>query len=292
MQHAPRSPDGSVVVVLIRMLLVALAAGAVVTAVVVSRGGGPRGGEAAAHRRYVCPMHSEVTSSEPGDCPICGMALEVADASNGAAMMHEPTAGGAQAIALAALRASGEATSMLRISVAPARRNALPGEVYAPATVEPDGTIVAQLYRDELASLAPDELAELVPAASPGTPFRIQRDDAPPVVSERDDAVARVSFRAVPGGPAPPAGQVGWVKLAYKTRAMLVVRSAAIIHTREGHYVLVFSAQAGKLTRRRVEIGKEYSGMTAIVSGLRDKEFVVMANTASFDAERRLQAGP
>jgi Cu(I)/Ag(I) efflux system membrane fusion protein len=24
---------------------------------------------------YVCPMHPDVTSDEPGDCPICGMDL-------------------------------------------------------------------------------------------------------------------------------------------------------------------------------------------------------------------------
>ncbi|HET7505555.1 MAG TPA: heavy metal-binding domain-containing protein [Kofleriaceae bacterium] len=300
MQPAPRSPDGSALVLLIRMLLVAVAAGAVGMAVVVSRGGvgGPGSPDAAAHRRYVCPMHSEVTSSAPGDCPICGMALEEADPSSGtvgAAMRSEATAGGAQAIALATLRNSAEATSLLRFSVAPVRRNALPGEIYAPATVEPDGTIVAQLYRDEVVSLAPDETAELVPATSPGTPVRVQRDDAPPLVSYRDDAIARVRFRAVPGAAAlrpGPAGLVGWLKLAYRTRAMLVVRSTSILHAREGHFVLVFSAQAGQLTRRRVEIGKEYSGMTAIVSGLRDKEFVVMANTAALDAERRLQAGP
>ena len=25
---------------------------------------------------YVCPMHAEVRSTFPGDCPVCGMALE------------------------------------------------------------------------------------------------------------------------------------------------------------------------------------------------------------------------
>jgi hypothetical protein len=207
-------------------------------------------------------------------------------------MMREATRNGAEAIALAALRASAEATSLLRFSIAQARRNALPGEVYAPAMVDTDGTIVAQLYRDEVASLASDELAELMPSASPGAAVKIRRDATPPLVTDPDDAIARVTFRPEPGATAPPPGQIGWVKLAYKIRAMLVVKSPAIINARDGRYVLVFSAQRGQLTRRRVEIGKEYSGMTAVVSGLRDKEFVVMANTSALDAERRLQAAP
>jgi hypothetical protein len=36
--------------------------------------GHQHGGEEAA-AVYVCPMHPEVTSAEPGKCPKCGMAL-------------------------------------------------------------------------------------------------------------------------------------------------------------------------------------------------------------------------
>ncbi len=32
-----------------------------------------------ASRRYTCPMHPEIIRSEPGSCPICGMALEPMD---------------------------------------------------------------------------------------------------------------------------------------------------------------------------------------------------------------------
>ena len=31
---------------------------------------------AASRTEYTCPMHPEIVRSEPGSCPICGMALE------------------------------------------------------------------------------------------------------------------------------------------------------------------------------------------------------------------------
>jgi hypothetical protein len=287
MQDQPRTTSRSApLVVALRVALIALAAGAVVVAFLVNRGG-----TVSQARRYICPMHSEVTSTRPGDCPICGMALEEVDAAHHVAMPDDPAATGAQDIALTALRASAEATSLLRPSVAQARRNVNPGEVFAPAIAEPDGTITARLYRDELATLADDEHAEFVPSAAPDAPVKVQRDAQEPVVHA---TLADVKFRAEPvaGAAPPPPGQVGWVKLSSRVRDMLVVRGSSVIQSADGPYVLVFSALHGNLTKRKVEIGKQFMGMTAIVGGLRDKEYVVMANAFSFDAERRLQAAP
>lgn len=282
MSTSLRTPRSTALVAVLRLVIVAAAAGAIALAFAIGRDGG------AGARRFVCPMHSEVHASEPGDCPICGMALEELDAGNHVAMPGDPAATGANDIALTALRSSGEAASLLRFSVAPARRNALVGEVYAPAIALADGTIRARLYRDELASLGDDELASFVPSAAPAAAISVRRMASAPDVH---GALADVAFRAVSGSN-PAAGAVGWIVLAQRTREMLVVRSASVIQSADGPYVLVFSARLGTLARRRIEIGKEYSGMTAVVSGLRDKEFVAMAHTFSFDAERRLQAAP
>src|SRR3954470_13124631 len=115
MEKAYRPMFGTTpIIVAIRVLLVVLAAGAVVVAWAASRGDGP----SVAHR-YVCPMHSEVTASSPGDCPICGMALEEADASTRAAMLRAPAAGDtAEQVPFSELRTSTEATLLLRFAVA------------------------------------------------------------------------------------------------------------------------------------------------------------------------------
>ena len=277
-----RTVTRSAPVLVLRIALVALASGAVVAGFLLSRGGA-----VSRARRYVCPMHSEVTSSQPGDCPICGMALQELDATNHAAMAGEST--GTDDIALTAVRASAEATSLLRSSVALVRRNVNPGEVFAPAIVEADGTITARLYRDELATLGAEERARFVPSDAPDAAIEVERAAAEPVIHT---TLADVVFHAVRGAAAPPAGAIGWVKLAYRSRDMLVVRSSSIIQSADGPYVLVFSAQKATLAKRRIEVGKDFAGMTAVLGGLRDKEYVVMGNTFSFDAERRQQAAP
>lgn len=38
---------------------------------------------------YVCPMHPEVIRTEPGDCPKCGMSLELRETSVAEAENHE-----------------------------------------------------------------------------------------------------------------------------------------------------------------------------------------------------------
>jgi hypothetical protein len=305
-------------VVALRIALVAAAAGAAVAGLWIGRGG-----PSAQARRYACPMHGEVVAAVPGDCPICGMALEATDASGriapsagpAAAPAGEPAgeatvepaldpAAGRDHIALAALRASPESAALLRFSIAQARRNVYPGDVFAPAIVEPGGAITARLYRDELATLADHERAVFVPSAAPGDELAVVRAVTPPPVIHA--ALADVAFVVAPGAApgaapgvapgapaaAPPPGQVGWIRLAHRTRDVLVVRASSVIQSSDGPYVLVFSSQAGTLARRKVEVGKEFLGMTAIVGGLRDKEFVIMANAFSFDAERRLQAAP
>jgi len=48
-------------------------------------------------RRYVCPMHPEVTSSKPGKCPKCGMRLRLAAATATTGTAATPSASGAAA---------------------------------------------------------------------------------------------------------------------------------------------------------------------------------------------------
>jgi multidrug efflux pump subunit AcrA (membrane-fusion protein) len=269
-------PPGRALALGLRVALVALAVGAAGAALRIALEGAP-----AAARRYGCPMHAEVVADEPGDCPVCGMAL----------VERRDAAHPADRVAFTAVRTSSEAANLLKFSVGQVRRNALPSELFAPARVGADGALVARLYRDEAAALEPDEAAAFTPGDAPaGAAISVRAGPRAATPDDPRDPTVDVVFHAAPGAVVP--GQVGWIKLAYRTRAMLVVRSTAILPSPDGPYVLVFSAEHGALVQRRVTIGKDYAGMTAVVAGLRDRELVVMANALAFDAERRLEARP
>jgi hypothetical protein len=61
-------------------LFLSFSAGTIVACQTASCGTAPKavptGSVKVSAKHYVCPMHPEVVSTRPGDCPKCGMALQ------------------------------------------------------------------------------------------------------------------------------------------------------------------------------------------------------------------------
>ena len=285
-------------IVALRLLLLAVAAAALAVALAI----GVRGrGDTQTAVRYACPMHPEARASEPGECPICRMALE--RVGKPAAPLTRATAcDNADFAAVENVRRHNIVDFVRRRSLlVPAR------ELRGPAAVEPDGTVSALFYDDELAALDDDELGIFTPTAAPQLAFRVRRQ---PGATERwDRSTSRIHFRFTPAGRAAPGTlpprdlpprdlpprdlNVGWVELAPRPRQVLAVPASAILQSPEGPYVLAWTGVGFDFEKRPVEIGETFlkQGFAVVLSGLRVNERVVGRATFFLEADRRATNG-
>ena len=253
------------------MLLVLLAASAAGSAFVLARRPGP-----AAAARYACPMHPEVTAPGPAGCSICGMALEPLATS------------GPRAVA-AAGEGRADVVDVRAVDVETIEPRVFAQEVRAPARLDDDGHGVgALLYIDEREALAPGERGWFVSTAEPRERIAVRATNGP---SRRwDEATSLVPFR-VEGGAAPRIrpGAVGWLTIPARPRRLRVVTTAAVIDSPEGPSLFVAPPDSGTFTKRRVETGRSFFGVTVVTAGVADGERIAVGNAFFFETDRRLR---
>ena len=263
----------------LRVLLLAIAA----TAAAVAVTAGLRSRDGVAGIRYACPMHAEVRSTAPGECPICRMALERIGFVPGVAKPYLDVAGTID------LRAIDNVKKHNIVDFV--RKHALPSvlrDLRGPAWVEDDGAIAAIFYNDQVAAIAPDEPGTFALGDAPASRFAARRTNDAPVAWDR--STSRIRFRAANGTTKAPPRQTGWLEVTPRPRQVLSVSSSAVLQAPEGPYVLAWSGHDYTFTKRPIEIGETFlkQGLTVVLSGLQPNDRVIARATFFVDADRRL----
>ena len=88
------------------------------------------------------------------------------------------------------------ASNLVGYYPAPVRQHVLRYEIYAPAWVEPDNQVVAQLYGDQLPALEPDERASFSPTAEPDAARDVRLAGMPAQRWDRSTSLVRFAFEA------------------------------------------------------------------------------------------------
>jgi hypothetical protein len=285
-RRVPSRPDGGVqertappLVIAGRFLLLLAAAAALVSGVVHARSDDR--GAAASTERYVCPMHPEVESPAPGDCPICNMALVPAR------VMEHGSA----------------STQGDRPVVATAEARMVARQVRAAAWVGADGDGTALLYRDDLVGLGAEEPARFFGEGSPNMPVLAHVIPAEQSVVDSSTVKVRFLLAPSPAQAASPRGiaGVGSLQIDPRARKLLLVPTSAVLYSAKGPYVFAAGGESEGFTKRPVEVGRildsgyvgalagRQEGATVIVSGLREGERVIAGRAFFVDVERRLR---
>jgi hypothetical protein len=292
-----------------RVLLISLGVVAATSAVILGRGGNHRrpvvraedrkedrpsnhlGWSASA--RFACPMHGAVQASEPGNCPICGMALnkiykqQTTEASRAAGAGD----GGAS------VTISADIGNRLRYDIIVARRHVFTGGVRAPAWVHDGRSVVALLYNDEIATLDPAESGTFFSAAAPATAVAVRAAGDPATPWDLSRAEVRFLLSSAtmdrPGGGTPLArGEVGWLRLAARPRQVLVAPEEALVtNTVLGPCLVGVTSDNRTYTLLPIRIGKVIDGLVTVVSGVEDQQRILGRDVFFLDAERRRTGG-
>jgi hypothetical protein len=240
-----------------RVLLLAVAAAAAVFALT-QPSERPAGRDAARTAApYRCPMHPDVTSPSPGECPICRMPLARDGTDDGAATAP----------------------------LARAQRRVFSEDLRAHGWADTTDTVAATLYRDDLVGLAPGQPARWFPAGAPQSGIDVTLTADPP--TDWDDATTSVRCRVAVGTPLRP-GEPGLLVMASLPRELLVIPAAAVVHTPEGPHVFAIDPHTHRLHRLLVRLGRAHPGVVSILAGLHDGQWVVTTGAFFLDAERHL----
>jgi hypothetical protein len=263
------------------------------------------------HEAYVCPMHPQVASAEPGTCPICGMDLVIKRAEAATTHQHVHTA----VEAAPTVTVSDAVINQLGVRTAEVQRGTLTRHIegfgvflrstvqgYRPvyhgdaSSVNDTGTstsamlVQGQVFERQAPLL---QMGQKVWVRVPGLGSRVWEGKLIGLEAQVNQTTHTQVFHvsvAPEAASIPPGMNANLIVEAAPVSDVLLVPREAVIVTGRGARVMV-ARGGGRFEQREVDAEDFGEDQIVIRSGLQEGERVVVSAQFLLDSEANLQAG-
>lgn len=229
----------------------------------------------AAH--YTCSMDPSVRAREPGQCPICGMALTpVTEQQRGSDLVH----------------VDGASLRRIGVRVATAGERALRRRIVAVGAVAEAAAAEGAAARvDARVDQASPEMTSGLPVAVllPALPLVELAGTIEQVSADKDTGAARLRVAVQDPGSLLRPGMHAEVQIYIDLPDRLVVPARAVIVAGERRIVFLDRGK-GLFEPRAISTGVQEGGLVEVRKGLRAGDRVVMSGTFLLAAENRIRS--
>lgn len=233
---------------------------------------------------WTCPMHPQVHSDHPGECPICHMKLIEVKAQDKATENDEQEMATTEG---ATVEGTAQQLELVGIQRTQVKKMTLKARIPIAGRFISANSVAFQIYESDLRYVKPG-------VSFTGESSSFSEDDIRGVVTSVDTIIDPTSrtVRAIglvrkgPDGIIAETSFSGVIEIQLKDR--VAIPESAVLHSGRGDLVYVFS-DGNKLTAKEVDLGLKAQSFYEVLNGLKPGDVISSGPNFLIDSEAKIR---
>lgn len=231
---------------------------------------------------WTCPMHPQIHSDKPGECPICHMAL--VQIQNKA---QKQNASMNQTDSRSEVTTSGNQVELLGVQKHKVEKMSLLAHIPVSGRLISSGSIAFQVYESDLKYVKPGLSFKGESGLSSESEIRGVITSVDSVIDPSSRTVRVIgSIQKAPRGLISESSFSGFIEYELKDR--IAIPESAVLHTGSDDLVYLVD-DSGKLTAKKIVLGLKAESFYEVISGLTDGDSISSGPNFLIDSEAKIR---